>query len=334
MKKINLLTLISMLGVIASIGFIFFEFQVPNSIQKINSSLILEQEVKIENQNAVLVGLNKSKLKLTEEVESLNNEINILKADLVEISENLENKNYSKKNLDEEIDIKKEDLQKLDLDHTSTNLTLTQLKNEILELTEEKETTLSNKKDLKQIENELLEKEDQIRSLIDAKNTLEKNGSKLEADLVDKIALLEQANKKFNEAEGELILISKELKELKENVKLNEENISFQGVESEEQVDLNDSQTQELSFLDGLIVSLKGYLTYNDVTSEINFTTSNGVKIPIKQDEFAGALVGNCGLPISSSMEKRCLVNIEAEINSETGRYVLIGREIIDISKQ
>ena len=26
--------------------------------------------------------------------------------------------------------------------------------------------------------------------------------------------------------------------------------------------------------------------------------------------------------------------NIEAEINSETGRYVLIGREIIDISKQ
>ena len=92
MKKINLLTLISMLGVIASIGFIFFEFQVPNSIQKINSSLILEQEVKIENQNAVLVGLNKSKLKLTEEVESLNNEINILKADLVKISENLENK--------------------------------------------------------------------------------------------------------------------------------------------------------------------------------------------------------------------------------------------------
>ena len=334
MKKINLLTLISMLGVIASIGFIFFEFQVPNSIQKINSSLILEQEVKIENQNSVLVGLNKSKLKLTEEVESLNNEINILKADLVEISENLENKNYSKKNLDEEIDIKKEDLQKLDLDHTSTNLTLTQLKNEILELTEEKETTLSNKKDLKQIENELLEKEDQIKSLIDAKNTLEKNGSKLEADLVDKIKLLEQANRKFNEAEGELILISKELKELKENVKLNEENISFQGVESEEQVDLNDSQTQELSFLDGLIVSLKGYLTYNDVTSEINFTTSNGVKIPIKQDEFAGALVGNCGLPISSSMEKRCLVNIEAEINSEIGRYVLIGREIIDISKQ
>ena len=334
MKKINLLTLISMLGVVASVGFIFFEFQVPNSIQKINSSLILEQEVKIENQNTVLVGLNKSKLKLMEEVESLNNEINILKADLVEISENLENKNYSKKNLDEEIDIKKEDLQKLDLDHTSTNLTLTQLKNEILELTEEKETTLSNKKDLKQIENELLEKEDQIRSLIDAKNTLEKNGSKLEADLVDKIALLEQANKKFNEVEGELILISKELKELKENVKLNEENISFQGVESEEQVDLNDSQTQELSFLDGLIVSLKGYLTYNDVTSEINFTTSNGVKIPIKQDEFAGALVGNCGLPISSSMEKRCLVNIEAEINRETGRYVLIGREIIDISKQ
>ncbi len=150
MKKINLLTLISMLGVIASIGFIFFGFQVPNSIQKINSSLILEQEVKIENQNTELVGLNKSKLKLTEEVESLNNEINILKADLVEISENLENKNYSKKNLDEEIDIKKEDLQKLDLDHTSTNLTLTQLKNEILELKEEKENTLSNKKDLKQ----------------------------------------------------------------------------------------------------------------------------------------------------------------------------------------
>ena len=334
MKKINVMTLISMLGVIASIGFIFFEFQVPNSIQKINSSLILEQEVKIENQNTVLVGLNKSKLKLTEEVESLNNEINILKADLVEISENLENKNYSNKNLDEEIDIKKEDLQKLDLDHTSKNLTLTQLKNEILELTEEKETTLSNKKDLKQIENELLEKEDQIKSLIDAKNTLEKNGSKMEADLFDKIKLLEQANRKFNEAEGELILISKELKELKENVKLNEENISFQGVESEEQVDLNNSQTQELSFLDGLIVSLKGYLTYNDVTSEINFTTSNGVKIPIKQDEFAGALVGNCGLPISSSMEKRCLVNIEAEINSEIGRYVLIGREIIDISKQ
>ena len=334
MKKINLLTLISMLVVIASIGFIFFEFQVPNSIQKINSSLILEQEVKIENQNTVLVGLNKSKLKLTEEVESLDNEINISKADLVEISENLENKNYSNKNLDEEIDIKKEDLQKLDLDHTSTNLTLTQLKNELLELTEEKETTLSNKKDLKQIENELLEKEDQIKSLIDAKNTLEKNGSKMEADLVDKIKLLEQANKKFNEAEGELILISEELKELKENVKINEENISFQRVESEEQVDLNDSQIQELSFLDGLIVSLKGYLTYNDVTSEINFTTSNGVKIPIKQDEFAGALVGNCGLPISSSMEKRCLVNIEAEINSEIGRYVLIGREIIDISKQ
>ena len=156
----------------------------------------------------------------------------------------------------------------------------------------------------------------------------------MEADLFDKIKLLEQANRKFNEAEGELILISKELKELKENVKLNEENISFQGVESEEQVDLNDSQIQELSFLDGLIVSLKGYLTYNDVTSEINFTTSNGVKIPIKQDEFSGALVGNCGLPISSSMEKRCLVNIEAEINSEIGRYVLIGREIIDISKQ
>ena len=163
MKKINLLTLISMLGVVTSVGFIFFEFQVPNSIQKINSSLILEQEVKIENQNTELVGLNKSKLKLTEEIESLNNEINILKADLVEISENLENKNYSKKNLDEEIDIKKEDLQKLDLDHTSTNLTLTQLKNEILELTEEKEATLSNKKDLKQIENELLEKEEQIR---------------------------------------------------------------------------------------------------------------------------------------------------------------------------
>ena len=334
MKKINLLTLISMLGVIASIGFIFFEFQVPNSIQKINSSLILEQEVKIENQNTVLVGLNKSKLKLTEEVESLNNEINILKADLVEISENLENKNYSKKNLDEEIDIKKEYLQKLDLDHTSKSLTLTQLKNEILELTKEKEVTLSNKEHLKQIENELLEKENQIRSLIDAKNTLEKNRSKLEADLVDKIKILEKSNEKFNEAEGELILISKELKELKENVKLNEENISFQGVESEEQVDLNNSQTQELSFLDGLVVNLKGYLTYNDVTSEINFTTSNGVKIPIKQDEFSGALVGNCGLPISSSMEKRCLVNIEAEINSETGRYVLIGREIIDISKQ
>ena len=70
MKKINLLTLISMLGVIASIGFIFFQFQVPNSIQMVNSSLILEQEVKIENQNNVLAGLKKSKLELTEEVEA------------------------------------------------------------------------------------------------------------------------------------------------------------------------------------------------------------------------------------------------------------------------
>ena len=57
-------------------------------------------------------------------------------------------------------------------------------------------------------------------------------------------------------------------------------------------------------------------------------------KIPIRQDEFAGALVvGICGLPISDNMEERCLVNIEAELLGQSGRIELVGREIIDIAE-
>ena len=71
---------------------------------------------------------------------------------------------------------------------------------------------------------------------------------------------------------------------------------------------------------------------YDDNENVINFMTRNGVILPLKHDEFAGALVGSCGLPISNSMEERCLAKIEAEIIADEGRLVLVGREIIDIS--
>ena len=88
-----------------------------------------------------------------------------------------------------------------------------------------------------------------------------------------------------------------------------------------------------MSKLDGLIVRLEGFLTYDDTQNEINLSTRNGVKIPIRQDEFAGVLVGSCGLPISDNLEERCLVNIEAQLLGESGRLELVGREIIDIAE-
>ena len=158
------------------------------------------------------------------------------------------------------------------------------------------------------------------------------NVSQLEIKLENLTSQLKEANNRAESLEKQLDSTTNQLQQIQESMLAAKNNNAPDPKLGEELRDTM-KRNEAVSKLDGLIVRLEGFLTYDDVQGEINLSTRNGVKIPIRQDEFAGALVGICGLPISDNMEERCLVNIEAELLGQSGRIELVGREIIDIAE-
>ncbi len=334
MKNLNLLTFISLVGALSSIAFIFFTFEVPNSIKQNNSSLIMIQEKKIEDQNKALEELDVSKVELTNNITSLKKEIKALEESSIGINASLKEKNNKIKTIEEEISLKTEKFEELKANYSSADIYLKQLRNEVLELEGKKPAIESDKKNIDQIQDAFLRKESEVKTLLEEKTYFEKLIKELEIDLQRKQSLLGKAEEKALKMEKELSLLAKELREFKENKISIENSVNSQTQKTDEILSLASVSKQALMSLNGLIANLEGFLTYDDIKGEINFTTSDGIKILIEQDEFAGALVGSCGLPISDGMDKRCMVEIEAEINTESGRPILIGREIIGISKK
>tara|TARA_B100001250_G_C19811248_1_gene795800 strand:+ start:287 stop:1366 length:1080 start_codon:yes stop_codon:yes gene_type:complete len=87
--------------------------------------------------------------------------------------------------------------------------------------------------------------------------------------------------------------------------------------------------------LNGIKVVFSGFMGYDLGRKEIIFMTREGQKIMMVQDNFTGALVGECGLPvISSEDETRCAATIIARLLFHKNGPIMKGLEIVEVRKK
>ena len=87
--------------------------------------------------------------------------------------------------------------------------------------------------------------------------------------------------------------------------------------------------------LNGIKVVFSGFMGYDLDRKEIIFMTREGQKIMMVQDNFTGALVGECGLPvISSENETRCAATIIARLLFHKNGPIMKGLEIVEVRKK
>ena len=87
--------------------------------------------------------------------------------------------------------------------------------------------------------------------------------------------------------------------------------------------------------LNGIKVVFSGFMGYDLDRKEIIFMTREGQKIMMVQDNFTGALVGECGLPvIASKNETRCAATIIARLLFHKNGPIMKGLEIVEVRKK
>ena len=332
MKHINLITLLSLGSALACLVFIFVYFRMPSVIMSTNSIIISEQDQEILKKSSIIEDLDLSIKTGSDTILSLNNEVEKLETQLFDLNENIEEKIEEIKILNDDLVTKNEEFQKVVQEIEKTDEQLSELNDNSVELNKNNTTVKSIEIKVQELESNLLEKDEKLLLLVGENKQLGKEMTQLKSELGNNVSSLKSANNQIEELKEKLDTANSKIEELKEKVKKSNSVSNRDVSQVIESVNNQKDNFQGLTSLDGLVVSLEGFLTYDDNKNVINFMTRNGVILPLKQDEFAGALVGSCGLPISNSMEERCLAKIEAEIVEDEGRLVLVGREIIDIT--
>ena len=96
-----------------------------------------------------------------------------------------------------------------------------------------------------------------------------------------------------------------------------------------------DGYQRNFKELNGIKVVFSGFMGYDLDRKEIIFMTREGQKIMMVQDNFTGALVGECGLPvISSENETRCAATIIARLLFHKNGPIMKGLEIVEVRKK
>ncbi len=96
-----------------------------------------------------------------------------------------------------------------------------------------------------------------------------------------------------------------------------------------------DGYQRNFKELNGIKVVFSGFMGYDLDRKEIIFMTREGQKIMMVQDNFTGALVGECGLPvISTENETRCAATIIARLLFHKNGPIMKGLEIVEVRKK
>ncbi len=102
-----------------------------------------------------------------------------------------------------------------------------------------------------------------------------------------------------------------------------------------EEIKRIDGYQRNFKELNGIKVVFSGFMGYDLDRKEIIFMTREGQKIMMVQDNFTGALVGECGLPvISSENETRCAATIIARLLFHKNGPIMKGLEIVEVRKK
>ena len=103
------------------------------------------------------------------------------------------------------------------------------------------------------------------------------NVSQLEIKLENLTSQLKEANNRAESLEMQLDSTTNQLQQIQKSMLAAKNN---NGLDPKLGEELRDTmkRNETVSKLDGLIVRLEGFLTYDDVQSEINLSTRNGVK--------------------------------------------------------
>ncbi len=210
---------------------------------------------------------------------------------------------------------------------------------------------------------ELVEANKKITSLDKENNNLIARNKALEEELKN-LPKKKEILDKSEELEKKIVRLTKQLgiqKQLIENYEINlnnsGENQKQKGVLKEpdykstmlelkkdhkKQVDKLNEEIKRIDVyqrnfkeLNGIKVVFSGFMGYDLDRKEIIFMTREGQKIMMVQDNFTGALVGECGLPvISSENETRCAATIIARLLFHKNGPIMKGLEIVEVRKK
>ena len=333
MARLNFLTVSSLLGAALSVLYIFFQFQVPMSMKQLNISLIKGQEKLISENDKAILELKKSIEKLHAQLASSNEDFKKKQKRLDEIQASVSKAEGNLDLVNKEFSKKLIEMEQLDISIKTAEFSEEEKKENQTQSIDYGVLIESQKIKIEDLKSELSGKIAEISQLGKTIGLSKQNTSSLEIKVETLTSQLREAKNRSEAIEIQLNNANEQLKELEKRTLAAEKNYSTEFQQGEEILPDTLMRNEAVSKLDGLVVSVEGFLTYDDRLNEINLSTRNGVKIPIRQDEFAGVLVGSCGLPISENMEERCLVNIKAELIADSRRFQLVGREIIDIAE-
>ena len=331
---------------------------------------VLDEQVVTTEKNEEVEGIAVENLKLSQEVELLENNLIALKEKKAFLQGGISENEKSSSELGEIILLLGEKRRSLVLEIKmlqNKKLSLDIEVSDLLEKSDNVNELLSNKDTKKNEENKNInelslrlitiqeENEDLKKQITDIKSHFDtKLTDARKATLVLSSELKKIENRALDQKgtlKGEIKELSNQIQVLvaenksERNLALSEKEQLIKQFKSEKNVLQIKKKTQDeieklknlksnFEKLNGLRVIFSGNMIYDEASSQIVFQAENSIGIPIFQDDFTGSIAGKCGLPIDKEIENRCSATIIAEFVVEKSGLFLRGKEIVEIVRK